>query len=296
PVIQAQSGPLALALRDAIYARCFARPFADFTTTDRAESIAGTRDGIARRFSAANHGSDGWLTGWSVVEIGEDRTLVVAKGKSRLTCRPGDYVMTFYEDMPPRAGCAVTVCHRKESFTLQDGVYYAFGNSLAKAEDEACTLRIYFNASQEPAVAIFEVMTSELNRQHVPFTLKSMLRAQDQDRADATLLYIPATRYLILKDLLEKFSSTLQASLKPGVPLFTKRLRDGVGLAESPTHGESFGMHRSRLVAEACVDAWLDGAQDARTRLAYTETRFEAEGLSLARPYLNPGSRDVYEI
>lgn len=296
PVLPAESARLALDIRDALYSRCFARSFEAVTDEDQPESQATVSDTIARQFSAANHGSDGWLAGWSVQEICADRSLVIAKGKTRRITRPGEYVMTFYEDMPPRVGCAVTLCHRKESFTLQEGVYYAFGNALAEPEDETCTLRIYFNASQESAVAIFEVITTDLNKLKVPFTLKSMLRARDRGRSDATLLYIPASRYRALADLLEKFSPSLRASLKPGVPLFTKKLRDGVGLAESPTNGESFGMHRSRLVAEAIVDAWLDGAQDGPTRLRYTERRFEAEGLSLARPYLNPGSEDVYEL
>lgn len=296
PVLPAERARLALAIRDALYSRCFARSIQDSPGSVRPAYPANRSDTVARLLSAANHGSDGWLSGWSVEEICADKSLVVAKGKARRIARPGEYVMTLYEDMPPRIGCAVTLCHRRESLTMQDGLYYAFGNALPDPEDENRTLRIYFHASQEQAAAIFEVITRELNRLAVPFTLKSMLRAEDFDRRDATVLYLPASRYPAFVNLLEKFSGSLQSSLKPGAPLFTKKLRDGVGLAENPTNGESFGAHRSRLLAEAIVDAWLDEAQDARTRFRYTQRRFEAEGLSLARPYLNPGSEDVYEI
>ena len=55
-------------------------------------------------------------------------------------------------------------------------------------------------------------------------------------------------------------------------------------------------MHRCRLIAEGIVNAWTEGQQGIEARLHATERRFMSEGLSLALPYLNPGSEDIYNI
>ena len=77
--------------------------------------------------------------------------------------------------------------------------------------------------------------------------------------------------------------------------MFTKALQAGIGMAEEPGSGESFGMHRCRLVAEGIIDAWTTGSQTTEARLEAVEKRFAAGGFQLARPYLNGGSIDLFE-
>jgi len=84
--------------------------------------------------------------------------------------------------------------------------------------------------------------------------------------------------------------------LKPAIPALTKRLADGLGLAEDPgPGGDSFGMHRCRLLADAVVRAH-EHSGPGGARLSDVETRFAEEGLSLDRPYLNPRSADDYAL
>jgi hypothetical protein len=119
-----------------------------------------------------------------------------------------------------------------------------------------------------------------------------MIGARDGDRRDATVLYLPGRFF-------EKCATpigSLARELKADVPLFTKLLSRGIGLAESPSTGESFGMHRCRLIAEAIIESRRQGRDDVEARLMAAEDRFAAEGLSLARPYLNPGSEDIYKL
>src|SRR5262249_51411500 len=89
---------------------------------------------------------------------------------------------------------------------------------------------------------------------------------------------------------------SVTASLLESTPLFTEVLQPGVGIAEDPTSGESFGMHRCRLVAEGLVEAWQRAGKSVENRLQAIATRFEREGLKLDRPHLNAGSTELAEI
>ncbi|HEX4962668.1 MAG TPA: T3SS effector HopA1 family protein [Thermoanaerobaculia bacterium] len=278
---------LTATLRNLLYSRCFSRSAAALCPPEAAKDLV-------KKLSAANQGRDGWLPGWRIEEVGREGDLVVSRGPVQRAVRAGDYAMTLSEELPPTPGCAVTLRHRRESLTFQAGVYYAFGDADPQPGEEGKALRIYLHAAQESAVPVFAVLTAALNSQGVPFTLKSMLRPDEGDRCDATLLYLPAGRFPVFASLMERFSQSLRSYLAPGAPLFTKPLAVGMGLAESPETGESFGMHRCRLLAEGIVAAWNEGRQDAAARWRSVGRRFAADGLSLARPYLNAGSRDVY--
>jgi hypothetical protein len=280
---------LVAGLRDRIYGQGFARP------AGAAPPSRPAADDLVRRLSAANRGRDAWIPGWRVEEVGPRRAVRLSRGDLRQAVRPGEYVLTFSEDLPPRPGCAATLLHRRESLTLQTGVYYAFGDALPGPDDPGRALRLYFNAAQEGAVPVFEVLTAGLNALEVPFTLKTMLRPEEADRADATLLYLPPRRFPAFAAVLRESRGPLLAALAPEVPLLTRRLAPGIGLAESPATGESFGLHRCRLIAEGVVDAWSAGGRGEAALQESVERRLAAAGISLERPYLNPGGADVYE-
>jgi HopA1 effector protein family/Phosphotransferase enzyme family len=304
---------LTLALRDTLYTRCYARAsydarvagtheagthnFINEASTDLEDSFGADSFGaeeFARRLSAANRGRDAWLEGWRVESVGAGGVVVASRGPSLRVAAPGDYALTFAEEVPPCVGCAVTLRVRKETLTLQEGVYCALGSEPPHASEEMEVVRLYFNAPPSASLLLMEAATTHMNEWAAPFTLKVMLRPEDRDRRDASVLYVPRERYRDLFRLLDELPPHFYARLRPTVPLFTRTLRRGVGLAESPATGESFGMHRCRLLAESIVEAWANGSQDAEARLRALEQRFAAEGLTLERAHLNPGSEDVY--
>ncbi|HEV2860607.1 MAG TPA: T3SS effector HopA1 family protein [Pyrinomonadaceae bacterium] len=284
---------LVLMLRDTLYARCYARAPGEGDGEGAEDSMSAEE--FARRLSAANRGREGWLEGWRVESVGAGGAVLIARGSERRVATAGDYALTFAEEVPPCVGCAVTLRLRKESSVLQEGVYYALGAEPPQPHEEGSVVRLYFNAPPTASLLLTEAATTHLNEWSVPFTLKVMLRPEDRDRRDAAVLYLPRQRHDRIFRLLEKLPPRFFPRLRAGVPLFTKPLREGVGLAESPSGGESFGMHRCRLLAESIVEAWAGGRQDAEARRRALEQRFAAEGLSLARAYLNPGGEDVYE-
>ncbi|HKG58817.1 MAG TPA: T3SS effector HopA1 family protein [Pyrinomonadaceae bacterium] len=273
------------ALRNMIYERCFARNLSATRATEMHLSV----EDFGTRLSAANHGRDMWLPGWRVLQIRPGGVITVTQHERIRFAKAGDYAMTFAEDVGLCIGCGVTLRLRKESFGLQEATYCALGHESPSPEEESDVLRVYFNAPEEAAISIVELVTKYFNEWSVPFTLKIMLRPQDRDRSDATVLYLPKNYYRHFVQLLSELPV-----LRKEVPLFTKPLLGGIGLAESPVGAESFGLNRCRLIAEGIVNAWLNGHQEPTPRLLAVEQRFASEGLSLAQPYLNPGSNDSY--
>jgi hypothetical protein len=84
--------------------------------------------------------------------------------------------------------------------------------------------------------------------------------------------------------------------LEPGIPAFTKSLAPGLGLAEDPGEGQSFGEHRCHLLAEALIATHESGLRSLPERTRVVADRFERAGLDLAAVFLNPGSRDQYDF
>ena len=82
--------------------------------------------------------------------------------------------------------------------------------------------------------------------------------------------------------------------LSAGQPLFTRRLVDGIGIAEDPGNGQSFGQLRTQLLAQAFVDAHQAGRLHGPEVMNDVDSRFRQAGLELRRPHVNPGSVDWY--
>ena len=99
-----------------------------------------------------------------------------------------------------------------------------------------------------------------------------------------------------MADTLGTVYSRLKSELKDQTPALTKLLAPGLAMAEGPGSGESFGMSRSRLIAQAIWDAYVRGQQSEEARMAELAIQLERIGLSLDRPHLRAGSADVYAL
>jgi hypothetical protein len=78
------------------------------------------------------------------------------------------------------------------------------------------------------------------------------------------------------------------------VPLFTRELAPGLGLAEDPSGGLSFGQSRCRLVARGLWNGFTRGRTDREGRLAAVAEAFHEAGVDPAVPYLETGSPELY--
>jgi HopA1 effector protein family len=180
----------------------------------------------------------------------------------------------------------------KESLAGVPHTYTALSGSLSPG---ATWLRLYWNVGPKGAVVLMDRATNLLVEGDVPFRLKVMLDTARR-RRDGAVLYVPTGRWQAAERLLRmSHSAVVQAGdIEPEVPLFARGLRAGVGLAEDPGGGHSFGTHRALLVALALADIHLSGLRGEEDWWRALRVRFEAFGLRLERPHLNGLGPDPY--
>ena len=271
-------------LTQALYARCYVR---------RPGSPApppappGPDDDLAPALSAANPGRERWDTGWQVYQaLGSGRIVAERHGQSRFLW-PGEFLLADATGAPPGPGTRISLWRPRESATLQPGFYYVFGEGAW--QDDAPLVRIYWNVSPDGAPALTRAIALALNGWGVPFRYKCLSRRTLYPRTDAAVLYMSRRSWHLAAELLGPAHRAHAGLLGADTPLFTRRLGRGVSLAEDPGTGESFGMHRCRLLADGLWSAWRAGRRGTAERLAAVGEAFGRAGVSLEHPWRSPG-------
>jgi hypothetical protein len=282
--------PLVTLLRDLLYQDAFTRPWGS-----QAPLAGAAIPGFAQQLSNANASREQWHEGWQVEQVvGEGRVLARRYGMRRMLW-PGEFVLRDGSAMAMRPGSPISVFAPRESHTIQAGFYFAFGEAAADEQDETHLLRLYWNVSAPGAIALVGRITQRLNRFSVPFKFKCVNAAEHFGRVDAAVLYTHRRFHRLLRLQLDDFLAGLDGShLGSATPPFALPLRPGVALAEDPPGGESFGMHRCRLVAEGLWNAFVEQRASVDDRIERIATHLLDSGLSLQSPHLNPGSRFDY--
>ena len=243
--------------------------------------------------SAANATRERWDAGWQVAQIGPNGAVWAQKGAAMQTFAPGRYATM--QGAAPFAGAPINVYLAKESRVLQPGFYHVFGEVPFDERAQNLT-RIYFHIDEPGAPLLINAITSSLNRFRVPFRMKTLSFRGVFVRADAAVLFFPKRSFPIIAQLLARIRASVRDHLRPHVPLMTKKLFDGIAVAEDPGNGDSFGTSRCRLIAQAIWDAYMRGQQSDEARMQELDMQFTRNGLALARPYLRAASADVYVI
>jgi hypothetical protein len=294
PGLGGTADPLVAQLQQLTYHWCYCRRFDGRVA--QAEPAGAVDAGFVEALSAANAGRERWDRGWAIQQVLPSGQLVAAKGALTRMVWPGEFLAHGGPGVPPRPGAEISLYAPRESRTLQPGFYFAIGEALSDQEDEFAIVRLYWNVRADGAARLVGILTQTLNGFRVPFRFKCLSTAALYDRTDAAVLYLAKRHYRIAAELMADDHPKLRELLEPATPLFSKELADGIGLAENPKTGESFGMHRCRLLAEAVCGAHARGVDTPEGRLGEVVAAFAAAGLSLDRPYLNPGSVDAYEF
>jgi len=284
-------GRLAEAIQKTMYDRCYAHRLGD--TRARANDEAAPS--FARSLIEANAGRERWEPGWVIYQFGANGQIFVRKGERQRIAMPGGFSSDVLPGEALQVGARVSLYVPREAIGLQPGYYFALGETLDELAEQLSLIRFYFHCGAEAAAALLRAMTSALNRFQVPFQLKAPIRRSLYGRTDAVVLYVGVRYFVIIARIIESVVYD-RLTLAPSVPLFTKCLWPGIGVAVEPLTRESFGMHRCRLAAEGIVDAWREGRQDLTARVTAVRARFAEAGLDLARPYLGPGWVDLFSL
>ena len=193
-------------------------------------------------------------------------------------------------------GTGVGLCLPKEFLNMSPGFYMALGDRELRHDDADPVVRFYWHLTPDGAAALVGSATTRLNEGRLPFRLKVLRDPSLYTRCDAGVVYTRRRDYRSVSRILANVYHEVSGSLEPGIPAFTKPLAPGLGLAEDPGDGQSFGEHRCHLLADALVAAHELGLRSVPERTRAVVDRFEREGLDLAATFLNPGARDEYDF
>ena len=282
PMLFATS-PLYVHLQTEIYDRLYTRP----------AGRAFFGESITPQLSEANRGRERWEHDWLFWQPDPGGGLWATRDLSVVLAQPGQWAMP-HGGMPAR-GAPLSVFLSKEMPHAQPGFYIALGETPFDRFTEGRMMRVYFNIEEAGAAELVSAMTESLNAFLVPFRFKILNHRGAFTRADGSVLYCGRRYFGVVSRLLPRIVDRVKHALREPVPMFTKMLYPGVGFAEDPGSGDSFGLSRSRLVTQAIWNAWSRGDQSAEGRIAELQSLFASAGLRLDKPYLNAGSADVYE-
>lgn len=275
-----------------LYLHCYSRKFTGELDEVTTKPIAD--ESFVDQLSAANSSREYLDRGWRILRQLPTGHFVAEKNGLTRILFVGEFV--YHSDIrePVKEGTRISVFCPRESRTMHPGFYYIFGESIGDQLDDTGLFRFYWNVKAEGVIDMVRLITERLNRFQLPFRLKVVNNPADYDRSDSAILYLNQRYFRVASELLAGAHKQLAEWLKDGTPLFTKEVGPGLGFAEDPTTGESFGQQRCRILATAICHLCEPGHKGGE--LAEIGRQFESEGLSLEFPYRNAGSTGSYEF
>ncbi len=152
-------------------------------------------------------------------------------------------------------------------------------------------IRLYWHIREGSLPALVDLVTERLNHALVPFSLKVMLASFAGPRCDAAILYLPVSAFVAHRHTIADVHAELPGgALAPEVPLWTRRLADGLGVAASPHDGTSFGELRTRHLAVAIMAAGRVYRHAGAMHPDSVRDHLQALGWDLERTHLLPES------
>lgn len=294
----ASEEPAVRSLAQEIYQRLYTRagPPQDW------KSNPGARRQHLAGMSEANCGRGTWEPGWTVRGIEPDGRVSVVKDGLTFWARP-ERLRLAGQEIAAGARCRVRV--GKELKELQPGFYIAVGDGdhpdggpdapPDEAGREAGPLvRLYWHLTAAGAAPFLRRLTARLNAAGLPFRAKVLSDPGSYRRADAGVLYLDLDVYPAARRAVAAVYREVCGELRPSVPMLTRRLAPGLGVAEDPGDGQSFGQQRCRLVARGLWRAFEQGRTSAADRLEAVSLEFRQQGLDPCRPHLGAGSAAMY--
>lgn len=252
--------------------------------------------GLLEALSMANTTRDRWEHGWTIAQILQHGQISAQKGSLRRNLWPGQFLSKDGPASVPRPGAEISVFYARESRSLQSGFYYAFGEEAEEVSDGLGLVRLYWNVSFEGAPRLVGLVTSRLNRFRVPFRVKFATARSQFERTDVSVVYLAKRFFRIAAELMLDVHPEIEDALGDEVPLFSKRLAKGLGVAEDPGTGESFGQSRCHRLAESVWSCYLRGEQTTEARWDEFGRLLKQSGLDPHHTHLNSGSLDWYEL
>ena len=224
----------------------------------KADSGRGNIDDGWKICALNNNGEDSCSGGDDDDEYDRKAGLVAVSKDSvlRLFAQPQELSIPQQRHSYLTVGMKVGLRIPNEMRGISPGFYMALSNTpfpRNKKKKEQPVI-FYWNLSPNGALIFMRLATTILNKSKLPFKLKALDNPNGfNNRCDTVILYISQNDYKSILRLLKKIYPSVRSFLREHIPLFTKRITTGVGLAEEPDNGESFGQYRCRLLADGLI-------------------------------------------
>lgn len=255
-----------------------ARPLVQEDQAEEADA-----ESFVSQLSCANRGHGSVQDGWRIVSR-RNREVIVRKDGVTLN-------VPIARVIGERNGI-VKLRTPKES-RCSPGFYSAIGDVAPQPLQPL--MRVYWNVRPEGAATFVEAVTTILNRKLIAFHAKVVGDPLDFDRCDAAVIYVMRRDWNDVRKHIGTIYRSLRGKLDDATPALTKRVGRGIAIAEDPLCDMSFGGHRCRLIASALVGAQKIAKASPEARVEHVIGAFAKDRIRIAEPFLNPGSRDVYE-
>lgn len=291
PHQQAFVATLSMLLYEFAYSRPFRAPLPEPEAHDLSIDF-----GLLEALSMANTTRERWEHGWTIAQVMQHGQILARKGNNSRSLWPGQFISKDGPASMPRPGAEVSVFYARESRSLQTGFYYAFGEVPEEESRGFGLVRLYWNVSFDGAPRLNGLLTSRLNRFHVPFRLKFATARGQFARTDVAVVYLTKRFFRITAELMLDVHPEIEDALGDEVPLFSKRVAKGLGVAEDPGTGESFGQSRCRRLAESVWNCQQRGEQTTDARMEEFHRLLRESGIDPKHTHLNAGSLDWYEL
>jgi predicted DNA-binding WGR domain protein len=280
---QQQRNNLINSLTNTIYSRFYCGiKNEDYTTTIPPKAA---REEFMNQLSQANASQDGLDYHWNIYNIDTaSGNVYVQKNGELRWLQPNGYYFANPQQQQAALNTKVNLIRQKENKSLQPVFYHVFSNEMFPQEAEIG--RIYWNISPEGAAILINLLTTTLNEYKIPFQFKCLNHPELYIRSDAAVLYVTKKHVQLLSIILHSVIPNLEPYLVDEIPMFTKRLFKGVGYAEDPGKGQSFGMSRSTTIATALVEAFQQ-ENDAKQTMEHVVNSLSRKGMNLDRLHLN---------
>jgi hypothetical protein len=164
---------------------------------------------------------------------------------------------------------------------------------------DAKIARLYFSFDLSGSVAAARAFMTAADADGIGYTLKAIGKSGDYVRTDNMVAYIDARDFGRLRPTLAAVADENSGHVVHARPsIFCKQIANGISLAEEPGEqapGQSFGQHRSRLLAEATARLLATGPLRDRDALeGAIRMRFSQDDVSVKVPYLSFSWTDAY--
>jgi HopA1 effector protein family len=245
----------------------------------------------------ANSGIGYFEEGWKVLREAEDGGLWLQGAGLRLYVKREKYLRAA--EQQAKAGDVVAI--RMPKNRMQSGFYMAVSNlGFSRPQAGDTLVRIYFNVTAEGSVVVMRSLTRELNEVSIPFSFKVLYNPQDYNRFDSGVLYFDGQHYDMVAKVLAGLYAECRSHFVPKIPLFTKQIAPGLGVAEEPDQKfadrESFGMNRCQIVANGLLESFHQNRSSLSERMELISNSFLTAGIDLQNPHLNSDSENIYYV